>query len=77
MLRAAIRNKTELGKISVRPISNLSDNPMFWTNCIGLKAKSVIERGELVSDELVIGLIMNNVKRPSCINGIYSALSPN
>jgi len=34
-----------------------------------MKAKSVIARGELVSDELVIGLIMNNLKRPSCING--------
>ena len=34
-----------------------------------MKAKSVIAKGELVSDELVIGLIMNNLKRPSCING--------
>ena len=29
-----------------------------------MKAKSVMEKGELVSDELIIGLIMNNLKRP-------------
>lgn len=28
-----------------------------------------MDRGDLVSDELIINLIMSNMSRPSCING--------
>ena len=29
----------------------------------------MMDRGDLVSDELIINLIMSNMSRPSCING--------
>lgn len=47
MLRAAIREGTELG----------------------LKAKSVMESGGLVSDELIIGLVKERIAQPDCVNG--------
>ena len=47
MLRAAIREGTELG----------------------LKAKSVMESGGLVSDELIIGLVKERIAQPDCENG--------
>jgi adenylate kinase len=47
MLRAAIREGTELG----------------------LKAKSVMESGGLVSDELIIGLVQERIAQPDCVNG--------
>ena len=36
---------------------------------VGLKAKAVMERGELVSDEIVIGLISDRVDEPDCADG--------
>ncbi len=47
MLRAAIREGTELG----------------------LKAKSAMESGGLVSDELIIGLVKERIAQPDCENG--------
>lgn len=47
MLRAAIKNGTELGKI----------------------AKSVMDKGELVSDELVINLVKERLAEPDCAKG--------
>ncbi|KAA8734411.1 adenylate kinase [Acinetobacter qingfengensis] len=47
MLRAAIREGTELG----------------------LQAKSVMENGGLVSDELIIGLVKERIAQPDCVNG--------
>ncbi|GAA5007650.1 adenylate kinase [Acinetobacter puyangensis] len=47
MLRAAIREGTELG----------------------LQAKSVMENGGLVSDELIIGLVKERIAQPDCANG--------
>lgn len=47
MLRAAIREGTELG----------------------LKAKSVMESGGLVSDELILGLVKERIAQPDCVNG--------
>ena len=47
MLRAAIREGTELG----------------------LKAKSVMDNGGLVSDELIIGLVKERIAQPDCVNG--------
>jgi adenylate kinase len=37
---------------------------------LGKKAKEVMERGELVSDELVIGLIDDAMKNPECERGL-------
>ncbi len=36
---------------------------------IGLQAKSVIEAGKLVSDEIVTKLISDNLDKPECKNG--------
>eukprot|EP00127_Corallochytrium_limacisporum_P000166 Clim_evm27s6 gene=Clim_evmTU27s6 len=36
---------------------------------IGLKAKEVMEKGQLVSDEIVLGLIKENLSRPECKTG--------
>ncbi|WP_323842206.1 MULTISPECIES: adenylate kinase [unclassified Moraxella] len=47
MLRAAIKDGTELGKI----------------------AKSVMDAGQLVSDELIINLVKERIAQPDCANG--------
>ncbi len=36
---------------------------------IGLRAKEVMDRGELVSDEIVIGIISERIDEPDCVNG--------
>ena len=36
---------------------------------IGLKAKSVMERGELVSDDIMTGIISDRLDQPDCANG--------
>ncbi len=36
---------------------------------VGLQAKSVIEAGKLVSDEIVTKLISDNLDKPECSNG--------
>jgi adenylate kinase len=36
---------------------------------VGLKAKEVMERGELVSDDIVIGIISDRIDEPDCANG--------
>ena len=36
---------------------------------LGQKAKGVMERGELVSDELIVGLIQDRIAQPDCAKG--------
>lgn len=36
---------------------------------IGLKAKSLMEKGELVSDDIVVGIIAERIEQPDCANG--------
>ena len=36
---------------------------------VGLKAKAVMEAGELVSDDIVIGIISERIDEPDCANG--------
>lgn len=36
---------------------------------LGLQAKAAMEAGQLVSDDLVVGIISDAVKRPDCRNG--------
>lgn len=36
---------------------------------MGLKAKEVMDRGELVSDDIVIGIISDRMDEPDCANG--------
>lgn len=47
ILRAAVKEKTELG----------------------LKAQEYMDRGDLVPDEIVIGIIKERIKAPDCANG--------
>ena len=47
MLRAAIKEGTELGK----------------------KAKSIMDEGGLVSDDLIINLVKERIAKPDCVNG--------
>ncbi len=47
MLRAAVRNGTEMGK----------------------KAKSIMDAGELVGDDVVVGIISEAIEQPSCQKG--------
>ena len=36
---------------------------------VGLRAKAVMERGDLVSDEIVIGIISDRIDEPDCATG--------
>lgn len=36
---------------------------------IGLKAKAVMDAGQLVSDEIVIGIISDRIDQPDCVKG--------
>ncbi len=36
---------------------------------IGLKAKAVMDAGQLVADEIMIGIIRDRIKEPDCANG--------
>lgn len=36
---------------------------------VGLKAKDVMARGELVSDDIVVGIIEDRIAEPDCANG--------
>ncbi len=36
---------------------------------IGLKAKALMDKGELVSDEVVVGIIAERIEQPDCKNG--------
>ncbi len=36
---------------------------------MGLKAKEVMDRGELVSDDIVVGIISDRIEEPDCANG--------
>ena len=37
---------------------------------VGLKAKEVMEKGELVSDEIIIGIIKDKMSMPECQTGM-------
>ncbi|MDX8386806.1 MAG: adenylate kinase [Gallionella sp.] len=36
---------------------------------LGLEAKKVIDAGDLVSDDIIIGLVKDRIKEPDCANG--------
>src|SRR5665213_1859904 len=36
---------------------------------IGLQAKAVMDAGELVSDEIVVGIVADRIQQPDCHNG--------
>ena len=37
---------------------------------IGIKAKPIMEKGGLVPDEIVIGIIAERIEQPDCKNGV-------
>lgn len=36
---------------------------------LGLAAKAIIERGELVPDDVIIGMVKNRIQQPDCAGG--------
>ena len=36
---------------------------------VGLKAKEIMDRGDLVPDEVVVGIIAERLEAPDCANG--------
>ena len=38
-------------------------------NALGIEAKKVMDRGSLVSDDIIIGLVKERIKLPDCVNG--------
>jgi len=55
-------------------VPHLSTGDMFRDNIrrgteLGLKAKPLMERGELVPDEIVLGMVEDRIAQPDCNNG--------
>jgi len=55
-------------------VPHLSTGDMFRDHVargteLGLKAKPIMERGELVPDEIVLGMVEDRIARPDCANG--------
>jgi adenylate kinase len=55
-------------------VPHLSTGDMFRDNIrrgteLGLKAKPLMERGELVPDEIVLGMVEERIAQSDCING--------
>lgn len=55
-------------------VPHLSTGDMFRDNirrgtALGLKAKPIMERGELVPDEIVLGMVEDRIAQPDCKNG--------
>jgi adenylate kinase len=55
-------------------LPHLSTGDMFRENIqrnteLGRKAKPLLERGELVPDEIVLGMVENRIDQPDCANG--------
>ena len=55
-------------------VPHLSTGDMFRDHvglgsALGLKAKPIMERGELVPDDIVLGMVAERISRPDCSNG--------
>ena len=37
---------------------------------LGIEAKKVMDKGALVSDDIIVGLVVERLKRPDCSNGV-------
>ena len=37
---------------------------------IGKRAKAIMERGDLVPDEVVVGIVAARLEKPACANGV-------
>src|ERR1700721_1344529 len=55
-------------------VPHLSTGDMFRDHvsrgtALGLRAKPIMERGELVPDDLVLSMVEERISRPDCANG--------
>lgn len=60
--------------VRVMNVPHLSTGDMFRDNVargteLGLKAKPIMERGELVPDEITLGMVEIRIASPDCVNG--------
>ena len=66
---------TQAQRIAQRyQVPHLSTGDMFRDNIrrdteLGRKAKPLMERGELVPDEIVLGMVEDRIAQPDCDNG--------
>ena len=66
---------TQAQRIAQRyQLPHLSTGDMFRDNIqrdteLGRKAKPLMERGELVPDEIVLGMVEERIAQPDCANG--------
>lgn len=66
---------TQAKKIAERfQIPHISTGDIFRANIkagteLGIKAKEYMDQGQLVPDELTVGLLMDRVAQPDCANG--------
>ena len=37
---------------------------------LGIEAKKVMDKGALVSDDIIVGLVVERLKKPDCSNGV-------
>ena len=66
---------TQAAKIAERySLAHISTGDMLRAEIasetpLGLRAKALIENGELVPDEIIIGMVENRIKEDDCVNG--------
>lgn len=60
---------TEKFKIPQISTGDMLRNAISAGTELGLKAKEVMDKGQLVSDEIVIGLVKERIKQDDCKNG--------
>ncbi len=66
---------TQAAKIAERySLAHISTGDMLRAEIasetpLGKEAKAIIDRGELVPDEIIIGMVANRIKQPDCVNG--------
>ena len=61
-------------------IPHISTGDIFRANIkggteLGQKAKSYIDKGELVPDEVTIGMLLDRIAQDDCKNGMFSMVS--
>ncbi len=66
---------TQAAKIAERySLAHISTGDMLRAEIasgtpLGLRAKALIDNGELVPDEIIIGMVENRIKQDDCVNG--------
>ena len=66
---------TQAAKIAERySLAHISTGDMLRAEIasmtpLGLEAKALIDRGELVPDEIIVGMVENRIQQPDCVNG--------